>query len=137
MKLLYTARRIFKHMRITQKSFPAALFALAVFGSCYYDKEEVLYPGTGSCDTANVKYSTTVNSILSQNCFSCHSGGSPSGNISMDNYTAVKFYVDNGRLVGAIKHLSGFRAMPDGGGKLTDCQIKQIDAWIRAGALNN
>ena len=38
------------------------------------------------------------------------------------------------KLIGAIKHEPGFVAMPQSGGKLEDCDIEKMEAWIAAGA---
>jgi hypothetical protein len=48
----------------------------------------------------------------------------------------VKVVADNGRLMGSIKQLTGYSAMPVGG-KLADCEITQIQKWVNAGKLNN
>ena len=104
--------------------------------SCYYDNEEELYNCT--VDAASVKYSTTVTSIInSYGCIGCHSGPSPSGSLNFSTYAGVKGVADNGRLYGAINHDPGFVPMPQGGGKMSGCDIKRIKAWIDAGAPNN
>ena len=38
--------------------------------------------------------------------------------------------------MGAITHATGFIPMPNGGGKLADCEISQLQKWIDNGALN-
>lgn len=107
--------------------------------SCTNDKEEVLYKeeNKGGCDTANVTYSGTVTTIFKNNCYVCHSGNSPLGGIKLDAHNTTVIQVNNGRLLGSIKHQNGFQAMPQGAAKLTDCQIQQIQAWVNAGAPNN
>ena len=105
---------------------------------CYYDKEELLNPGNGTCDTNAVTYNGTVVPLLqSSGCLGCHSGGAPSGNISLANYTSVKAAAQNGKLYGAINHSPGFSPMPQGGNKLSTCNISKIKAWIDAGSINN
>lgn len=117
------------------------IICLCLLGSCYRDVEEQLYPagsgGTG-CDTTAVTYSTTVASILQSNgCVSCHSGGAPSGGISLQTYASVKASAQSGRLYGAINHAAGFSPMPKGGNKMSACHIMKVKAWIDKGALNN
>jgi uncharacterized membrane protein len=104
---------------------------------CYYDKEELLYPGSFVCDTAAVRYSTTVLPIVSASCYSCHAGTFPSGSVKLDTYNDIKVHAQNGRLYGAISHSSGFVPMPQSGAKLSDCNISSIKRWIDAGAPNN
>lgn len=89
-----------------------------------------------ACDTTTVTYSTTVIPILQSNCTGCHSGNNPSGGIKLDNYTDVKTMATNKKLVGTIMHSAGYKAMPPNG-KLTDCNIGKIKAWVYRGALNN
>ena len=107
-----------------------------VLTSCYYDVEEELY-GT-NCDLNNVTYSVTIKNILNNNaCLSCHVGATPSGGFTLDSYAGVKAKVTDGRLVGAINHYPGFSPMPQGLGKLSQCDIDKVMAWIQAGAPNN
>lgn len=105
---------------------------------CYYDKEDLLYPQSGICDTANSTYTTVVQPALqTYGCIGCHSGSAPSGNIMLNTYANVKTYVQNGKFYGSITHSSGYVAMPQGGNKMSTCTINKIKAWIDAGALNN
>lgn len=90
-----------------------------------------------SCVTTNMKFSTDVTPILLANCYSCHSGSVVNGGINLSTYAGVKAVVDNGKLIGAINHSPGFKPMPDGGGKLSACNIAKIQAWVTAGAQNN
>ena len=109
-----------------------------ILTGCYYDIEEELYPPQGNCDTANTNYSVTVSSILQNyGCTGCHSGAGPSGNISLDGYANVRTSALGGKLYGAINHDPGFSPMPQGGNKMSACNINKIKAWIDAGAPNN
>lgn len=106
--------------------------------SCTYDKEDELYGANGACDTKNVSYSITVNGLLSAyGCFGCHSGPSPEGNVNLQGYANVKAVASSGRLYGAISHAPGFQPMPQGGNKMSSCDLNKIKAWIDAGAPNN
>ncbi|MCB0715843.1 MAG: hypothetical protein R2796_05365 [Chitinophagaceae bacterium] len=110
----------------------------AVFAACYYDKDELINPTDLNCNTENVSYSGTVVPLLQANgCLGCHSGGAPSGNISLSGYAAVKTVALNGKLHGAINHTPGFSPMPQGGNKMSACAIQQIKAWIDAGSIDN
>ena len=109
------------------------------FNGCYYDVEEELYPKSNAgstCDTSNATY-TKVLTILQNNCYSCHKASSSLGNVNIEGYANVKSYADNGKLLGVITWASGFSPMPKGGNKLNDCDIKNIQAWINNGSLNN
>ncbi len=89
------------------------------------------------CDVENVSYTAFVVPLLTSNCIGCHSGGSPSGNIALNSHAAVQTVALNGRLLGAITWANGFQQMPQGSGKLSECNIDKIKAWINNGAPNN
>ena len=125
------------HQKIRIAIFSIALGLLASLQSCYYDNLEDLYPNTQPCDTINVSFSEDVWPVISSNCTGCHSGGAPSGNVSLEDYNDIVTAANNGSLLGTIKHLDGWSPMPKGGGKLPDCDIQQIETWINAGTPNN
>src|SRR5687767_13786653 len=118
--------------------YPALLLAAVTFPGCYYDVAEELYPiGIASCDTSNVTYALKVLPIIQTECYSCHSGSAPSGNVNLDGYDNLKVYAGNGKLMGVISHAAGYSPMPQGGNKLSDCDILTIQTWINNGTLNN
>lgn len=108
------------------------------FTACYYDVEEVLYPPT-SCQTLNMSLQNHITPILERNCYACHSvnAGINNGNVILEGYDNLKVYVNNGKLLGAMKHQSGYEPMPQNAPKLGDCDIAKTEQWILDGALNN
>lgn len=83
------------------------------------------------CDTENVSFSGVVFTHLQNHgCVSCHSGSSPSGGVLLADYAAVQSIAESGRLMGAIRQLSGFAAMPPTGEPMADCPVAQIQSWI-------
>lgn len=88
------------------------------------------------CDSSNVGFSATIWPIVQANCYSCHSGSSPDGGISLTNYSNVNTIALNGKLIGTITHASGYSAMPKGG-KLSDCDINLIKIWVKNGSHND
>jgi hypothetical protein len=112
--------------------------ALLVY-SCYYDSEEALYPSLDtSCDTSNVTFSVTITTMLSENCYSCHSNStaaSSGGNIKLQDYTDVA--AQSTSISNGIQHTGGVTPMPKNGGKVSDCAINQFSIWIRQGKQNN
>jgi hypothetical protein len=112
------------------------VLGMVFFSSCYYDVAEILYPA-GTCSTANMSYVTDINPILQQNCYSCHSAAANNGNVTLEGYNHLIPYVNNGHLLGAIKHQSGFSAMPQNSSSLSNCDIAKIEQWITDGAQNN
>jgi hypothetical protein len=49
----------------------------------------------------------------------------------------VNAIATDNRLLGVIRHLKGYKAMPLGGQKLPVCQIEQISKWVKNGAKND
>jgi hypothetical protein len=111
----------------------------SVLSACYYDKESVLYPvQTTTCNTpATVSYAQHVLPILQVNCYGCHSGAAPGGNIAMGTYSADNAIAVNGRLYGCLSWGPGYSPMPLGGAKFSACNLELIKKWIDAGAPNN
>jgi len=129
---------------VTRKTL-AWLIGIAVTAvvvvSCTKQSEDVLQAqqggGTTTCDTTNMKYSTNVVPILTANCYSCHANGIVNAGVTLDSYSNVLIQVNNGNIIGAITHASGYVPMPFDGGSLSDCDIATIKAWINEGAPNN
>jgi mono/diheme cytochrome c family protein len=116
--------------------FAAAGATLLLPISCYYDRFEALHPLAGyvnACDPAlDSTYTSTIRYIMANGCTSCHNSQSPQGNINLDNYESVKGFAESGRLLGAIEHQTGFKAMPPAA-KMKDCEIEKIHSWIENG----
>jgi len=125
--------------KLIGSSVRAFVLALTILLSgCYYDKEEILYPQSANCTVSDTpSYGVNVVPLLNNRCNSCHGGNSPSGGIDLTTYSDVMKYVNNGRLMGSINHMSGYSAMPKNSSKLKGCEIDMIQKWIDTGATNN
>jgi hypothetical protein len=113
--------------------FSLAALLVVSFQSCYYDREDYLYPNTAtSCDTTNVTYTATVSKIMGTYCATpgCHSTTSHASNIILDTYAGTKASAQNANFLGSINHSSGLSAMPQGGSKLSDCDISKLTIWV-------
>ena len=128
------------HLTIKIKSLFLLASGLFVFTAlmtgCYYDKEELLYPPT-NCDTSGVTFSGTVLPLLQSNCLGCHNQAGGQGGIILEGHANTVIRVNDGTLMGAINHASGFSPMPKNGQKLAQCDINRIQTWINAGAPDN
>lgn len=109
-----------------------------LFYKCYYDKASQVYPQQGSCDTTNIRLSVELNAIMNASCMSCHAGNANNGGgIKLQDYTTISKIANNGTLLSSISWDGKVAQMPQGGAKLSDCDINKFKAWINAGAPNN
>jgi len=91
----------------------------------------------GGCDTTNVTWTNTIRPLINLKCVGCHQGASPGGNYDLSTHAGVAAVAANGKLMGAVRHLSGFSAMPKNQAKLPQCDIDKLQIWVNDGAPNN
>ncbi len=88
-----------------------------------------------SCDTTGViTYQNQIATLISKNCISCHIGANASKGILLDTYANVKAYLDNGKLLAAVK---GTTIQMPPGYKITTCELREIELWKANGAIQN
>lgn len=111
------------------------LLFLMLAAGCYYDKEELLYPGSGqavNCSTVSAKFSTDVLPLVTAKCAipTCHNS-SAAGGLVFQNYSQVSAAKDriNQRVVVE-------KSMPPTGA-LAASEISILQCWIESGAPNN
>lgn len=90
----------------------------------------------GPCDGKNYTYTNTVKAIVDANCIACHSASGSASSIPLVNYDQVKAATASGMLINSIKHIAGYRTMPEGLPKLADSTIQKIECWKNAGMAN-
>ena len=117
--------------------FSTFIVILMISQSCYYDKAYVLSPGLEPCDTTSFAYAADIKPIMLQYCMDCHSTENHSAGVILDTYEGTKIIADDGKLIGVIKHKSGFSPMPKNAPQLDPCTIRIIELWVDDGALNN
>jgi hypothetical protein len=117
----------------------ATILSASLFESCYYDKADLLYPGSNlPCDTSVVaKYAGDVLPVMTNSCNSggCHNTTDAASGVILDTYAGIKIQALNGRLMNSIDHTTG--SMPKGAAKLATCTITKIQQWINSGTPNN
>jgi cytochrome c5 len=120
----------------TSRLKAVAVLALLSFATaCTYSHGD---PVPCNVDPATITYSGVVSPILDRNCRECHAqdvAPTLGGSTSLHAYNDVRAFQNT--IVGVIEHRQGFPAMPKDRGKLSDCDIEKIKAWVAAGALNN
>ncbi len=123
-----------------KKVFGAGVLMILIFTGCYNDKADKLYPNTSTgCDTTAVTFQKTILPIMTASCglSGCHDANTPSNGYNFTTYEGTRLAVTNNRMLGAIKHESGYQAMPKGMPKLDECSIAKIDKWVTLGAKND
>ncbi|WP_045688482.1 hypothetical protein [Hymenobacter sp. AT01-02] len=106
--------------------------------SCAYDKADEIAGPKVPCTTPDVvSYSASISPLLTQNCRSCHNSVLVTGSVNLEDFSVIQKYIRSGELMGNVKHLPGYNPMPQGGKKLSDCDIELLQKWVDAGAPNN
>ena len=90
-----------------------------------------------SCDSANFTYAERIKPIMNAWCLGCHNSSSPGGGYDLSNYSGLIETIKNNKLMGSIKHSSGYIAMPQNGGQLSTCEITAVQKWINSGYPDN
>jgi uncharacterized membrane protein len=106
-----------------------SILFLLTQGCLNNNKQDLL--ANSICDTTNVKFAATINSVATGYCTSCHGGASPSAGISLEGYNNIANYASS--CYNAMYN----GTMPQGSTKLDDCTIKKFKSWIDAGKPNN
>jgi len=98
---------------------------------CYYDKGELLYPGsTVDCSTVSATFSK-VQSIMTNKCNACHNARDAAGGTVLETYDQVKAKADriNQRVIVE-------KTMPPGA-VLSSEETAILKCWISSGTPNN
>lgn len=127
-------RNVLVHLRMSIFFLGGVL----LFASCTFDNEEALFKDVVCLEIIEpVSYSGFVKPLLEKRCVTCHSSMLASGNVNIESHARLKVYIENGKFLGAIRHLPGFSPMPQGDSKLSDCDLEKIENWINSGYPEN
>lgn len=111
---------------------------ILILTQCTYHNEDYYFKDNPDiCYTEDRSFVEHILPILENNCISCHNSSNPSGNIILEDYQNIRKHAETGRLLGVIKHESGYPSMPQNASQLSNCTINQIEAWIEQGLKNN
>lgn len=111
------------------------LLTAAFMQGCYYDKEELLYPGSNTpvdCSTVNAKFAANVLPLISAKCATsgCHDA-TASGGLVFQSYAQISGAKDRINARAVVE-----KTMP-AAGPLQPAEINIIKCWIESGAPNN
>jgi uncharacterized membrane protein len=124
-------------LKIMPRGFLSALLVF-ILNACLQDKQAVL--GPKSCSTSpssQVSFTKDIFPIIKINCLQCHDAKNHFGGIVIENYTQIAESGKSGELYNTIQITSNGKAYMPKGGRLMDCEIDLIQAWVKQGALNN
>jgi len=121
-------------------NYAICLFVISILtlSNCAYDSEEDLYPPpTNGCATEDMSYTEDVLPIIETNCYGCHDSQAANAGIDLEGHANLVVRINDGSLLGSIRHEADWAAMPVAADQLAECQIEKISAWADQGALNN
>lgn len=122
-------------IKLTMKSFFLVVIAVSAIQSCYYDKEELLYPGSNAavdCATVNAKFGADVLPLITSKCATpgCHDA-TASGGVIFQNYAQINGVKDRINARAVVE-----KTMP-AAAPLQPSEANIIKCWIESGAPNN
>ena len=126
------------YIGVIKKMSAGVLPAFLVLLTLSCQKKEVnLTPTCATNPTSLVSFKRDVFPIIQTNCLSCHDESNHNGGIILDSYDKLQLYGKSDDLVNSIKIASNGKAYMPKGGRLLDCEIALIQAWVKQGVANN
>jgi uncharacterized membrane protein len=121
--------------KISLRQLAVITASITFFSSCYYDKADLLYPGSNAavdCNTVAASFATNVRPIIDNNCATggCHDN-SAAGGVALTSYTEIKNAATR-----ITARAINEKTMPTSG-PLSAADIAVLKCWIDGGTLNN
>jgi hypothetical protein len=108
---------------------------VVVFEGCTYEEAP---PSLPCGDNSGVSFAGDLLPLLDVHCNGCHSGGSPSAGLNLENHISVSQSVLEGSLIERLKlPQTNIQMMPLSGSPLPECDIALFEVWASEGAPNN
>ena len=122
-------------LAIRKISFLSAIIFSLLATGCYYDKEELLYPGSTQavdCNTVSAKFGANVLPLITSKCAisNCHNS-SAAGGMIFQTYNQISSAKDRINLRAVVE-----KTMPQTG-PLSLAEVAILKCWIDSGAPNN
>ena len=115
-----------------------------LFGSCYNDKYDKLYPAPSvTCDTTTITFTHDIMPILQANCNvagGCHDAdGALVSGYDFTSYDGFHGSATTSVLINDINGTptAGHTAMPKSLPKMAQCDIDKMTRWVNQGSQNN
>ncbi len=108
-----------------------SMLAILIIASCSDEESTPSKDDNNGNDSITVSFSKDIKPIIDAKCIYCHKSTSP----QLSTYDQIAQNAE--RILGAIKHESGYKPMPQGGAKLADSLINKFEIWVSNGKPNN
>jgi mono/diheme cytochrome c family protein len=126
------------YIGVIKKMSAGFLPAFLVWMACScIKKDEVEVPGCTATPPSTISYKNDVYPIIKNNCLSCHDATNHYGGILLENYDQIAFSGKTGELGSSVMIAANGKAYMPKGGRLMDCEIALLKAWVDQGAKNN
>lgn len=124
-----------KYMQNIKISLPVFFLMVVLATGCYYDKEELLYPGSNQpvdCTTVAAKFNADVLPLITTKCATsnCHDASAAGGRI-FQTYAQISGAKDRINTRAVVE-----KSMPQTG-PLLPAEVNILKCWIESGAPNN
>ena len=114
-----------------KKIINVTLLLFITFYGCEKNVEEDHEDDTVDCSAVEAYYTENVAPILSLNCIGCHSGSTPTGDLSLDSYESVYAAIKSGDVSARVNRNSGDNGfMPQGGQKLSNANLDILETFF-------
>ena len=115
-----------------KKIINVTLLLLITFYGCEKNVEEDHENDTVDCSTVESYYDEQIAPILSSNCTGCHSGSTPTGDLSLDSYASVYAAIKSGNVLDRVNRNSSGDdlLMPQYGQKLSQPNLDILQTFF-------
>ena len=115
-----------------KKIINVTLLLFITFYGCEKNVEEDHENDTVDCSTVESYYDEQIAPILSSNCTGCHSGSTPTGDLSLDSYASVYAAIKSGNVLDRVNRNSSGDdlLMPQYGQKLSQPDLDILQTFF-------
>ena len=115
-----------------KKIINVTLLLFITFYGCEKNVEEDHEDDTVDCSTVESYYDEQIAPILSSNCTVCHSGSTPTGDLSLDSYASVYSAIKSGNVLDRVNRNSSGDdlLMPQYGQKLSQPDLDILQTFF-------
>ena len=112
-----------------KKIINVTLLLFITFYGCEKNVEEDHEDDTVDCSTVESYYDEQIAPILSSNCTGCHSGSTPTGDLSLDSYESVYAAIKSGNVLDRVNRDDDL-LMPKNGQKLSQLNLDILQTFF-------